>query len=201
MTNQSPSHLWLSSQSPRRRELLQQIGVPFQVISVEVTEQRAAHETPTEYVTRLAGDKASAGFAELPDSEQIGAVVLGSDTVVVLEQQVLEKPENENHAVAMLRQLSGRTHRVLTAVALYSDDRQQVALSVTEVSFREVSEAEARQYWATGEPCDKAGAYGIQGLGAVFVTAIQGSYSGVVGLPLETLATLLPDWGVRWWQV
>ncbi len=209
--------LYLASQSPRRRELLAQIGVDYQTLTVEVTEQRLADELPAEYVQRLAADKAKAGGElllerasvtsssvassvgdHLPDSSTIP--VLGADTVVVLGDRVMEKPADEAEAVAMLLALSGRPHQVMTAVSFYTPERQQTMLSVTDVVFREITESEAHRYWQTGEPCDKAGGYGIQGLGAVFVTEIHGSYAGVVGLPLEQTYLLLDSFGVAYWQ-
>jgi nucleoside triphosphate pyrophosphatase len=204
--------LYLASQSPRRRELLTQIGVDFQTLTVEVTEQRLADELPAEYVQRLAADKAKAGGELLLEMASVTSSVgdylpvsstipvLGSDTVVVLGDQVLEKPADEAEAVTMLLALSGRPHQVMTAVSFYTPERQQTMLSVTDVVFREITELEAHRYWQTGEPCDKAGGYGIQGLGAVFVTEIHGSYTGVVGLPLEQTYLLLDSFGIAYWQ-
>ncbi len=204
--------LYLASQSPRRRELLAQIGVDYQTLTVEVTEQRLADELPAEYVQRLAADKAKAGGELLLERASVTSSVgdylpvspkipvLGADTVVVLGDRVMEKPADEAEAVAMLLALSGRPHQVMTAVSFYTPERQQTMLSVTDVVFREITESEAHRYWQTGEPCDKAGGYGIQGLGAVFVTEIHGSYTGVVGLPLEQTYLLLDSFGVAYWQ-
>lgn len=195
--------LYLASQSPRRRELLAQIGVDFQTLMVDVVEQRLAGEMPADYVRRLAADKAKAGGKLLLEGGSGAAStipILGSDTVVVLGDQVLEKPADEADAVAMLLSLSGRTHKVMTAVSFYTPERQQTMLSVTDVVFREITESEAHRYWQTGESCDKAGGYGIQGLGAVFVTEIHGSYTGVVGLPLEQTYLLLDSFGIAYWQ-
>lgn len=189
--------LYLASRSPRRRELLQQIGVRFAVVDPALDEVRAATETPTDYVQRLALDKARAGLPLRTCTER---PVLGADTIVVLGARVLEKPADEAEALAMLAQLSGTTHQVLTAVAMTDGLREQVRLAQTAVTFRTISALEARRYWATGEPCDKAGGYAIQGLGAVFVSAIQGSYSAVVGLPIETLWPLLTAFDVPFWQ-
>ena len=195
--------LYLASQSPRRRELLAQIGVDFQTLMVDVVEQRLVGEMPADYVRRLAADKAKAGGKLLLEGISGAAStipILGSDTVVVLGDQVLEKPADEAEAVAMLLALSGRAHQVMTAVSFYTPERQQTMLSVTDVVFREITESEAHRYWQTGEPCDKAGGYGIQGLGAVFVTEIHGSYTGVVGLPLEQTYLLLDSFGIAYCQ-
>lgn len=197
--------LYLASQSPRRREILTQIGVPFDLLSVEVTELQAPAETPQAYVKRLAAEKAQAGCELLAAGDRPAWPVLGADTVVVSDEMVLEKPQDKQQAMAMLQRLSGREHQVLTAVSLCQVDahstlRQSTGLSLTGVSFRALSNEEIDAYWETGEPCDKAGAYAIQGLGAVFVESINGSYSGVVGLPIETTVTLLREFNISWWQ-
>lgn len=170
----------LASASPRRRELLNQIGVKFELVNALIDEQILTNETPDAYVSRLALTKAHAGArataGHLP--------VLGADTSVVLDQQILGKPESKSHFLQMLTQLSGRSHQVLTAVAIVHGQLQLQALSCTEVWFRAISAAELESYWQSGEPHDKAGGYGIQGLAARFVERIDGSYSGVVGLPL-----------------
>lgn len=189
-------HLILASASPRRRELLQQIGVPFQVQPVDICEDPQPGESAAAYVTRLAREKAQAGLAAAGS----GAVVLGADTTVVIDDQILAKPANEEEAVGMLMRLSGRQHQVLTAVALASAERTEVRCVLTEVEFIELDENLCRRYWRTGEPCDKAGAYGIQGLGAVFVKAIHGSYSAVVGLPLMETAAMLQAFDIPLWQ-
>jgi len=188
--------LYLASGSPRRRELLTQIGVPFSVVSAPIDETPLPGESAPAYVERLARAKAAAGLASLAGP----AVVLGADTAVVLDGRILGKPENRETALAMLADLSGREHQVLTAVAL--DDGQRVhSLCVTsKVSFRAISADEAQRYWASGEPADKAGSYAIQGLGAVFVTGLVGSYSAVVGLPLSETADLLGQFGIACWQ-
>ena len=228
--------LYLASGSPRRRELLTQIGVPFSVVSAPIDETPLPGESAPAYVERLARAKAAAGLASLADPVQalrgharshrsgdepegsavpVGAgvpanshtavldsraVVLGADTAVVLDGRILGKPENREAALAMLADLSGREHQVLTAVAL--DDGQRVhSLCVTsKVSFRTIGADEAQRYWASGEPADKAGSYAIQGLGAVFVTGLVGSYSAVVGLPLSETADLLGQFGIACWQ-
>ncbi|ANC84594.1 MULTISPECIES: Maf family protein [Pseudomonas] len=188
--------LYLASGSPRRRELLTQIGVPFIVISAPIDESPLASESAPAYVERLARAKAAAGLARIDGP----AVVLGADTAVVLDGRILGKPENREDALAMLADLSGREHQVLTAVAL--DDGQRVhSFCVTStVRFRAISTDEAQRYWASGEPADKAGGYAVQGLGAVFVTGLSGSYSAVVGLPLCETADLLGQFGIACWQ-
>ncbi|AAN66561.1 MULTISPECIES: Maf family protein [Pseudomonas] len=188
--------LYLASGSPRRRELLTQIGVPFIVISAPVDESPLPSESAPAYVERLARAKAAAGLVSVDGP----AVVLGADTAVVLDGRILGKPENREDALAMLADLSGREHQVLTAVAL--DDGQRVhSFCVTStVRFRAISTDEAQRYWASGEPSDKAGGYAIQGLGAVFVSGLSGSYSAVVGLPLCETADLLGQFGIACWQ-
>lgn len=189
--------IYLASQSPRRRELLTQIGVDYQVITAPIDESPRAGELPVDYVQRLAREKAAAGRAVLRQQNLPLRPVLGADTAVVLEGQdaagtaeILGKPANLDETRAMLQRLAGREHRVLTAVSL-CDEQQFTALSSTTVWFRALSAAEIDAYWAGGEPCDKAGAYGIQGYAAVFIERIDGSYSGVMGLPLFETAQLL----------
>jgi septum formation protein len=180
----------LASQSPRRRELLTQIGIAHDVLAVTVDESPRPGEAPAEYVLRLALAKARAGRALRPDRP-----VLGADTAVVVDDRILGKPRDRNDALAMLGSLAGRGHRVLTAVALIGD-REETRLSVSHVRFRPIDESEAAAYWATGEPADKAGGYAVQGLGAVFVESIAGSYSGVMGLPLFETGELLRRAGI-----
>ncbi|WP_330984029.1 MULTISPECIES: nucleoside triphosphate pyrophosphatase [Enterobacterales] len=181
--------LYLASGSPRRQELLTQLGVRFERLLPGIEEQRQPQESAQHYVVRLAREKAQAGVAlaakDLP--------VLGSDTIVVLNGEVLEKPRDAEHAATMLRQLSGQTHQVMTAVAL-ADRLQTIdCLVTTEVMFRVLSEDDIVGYIASGEPMDKAGAYGIQGLGGCFVRKIKGSYHAVVGLPLVETYELLSN--------
>ncbi|ENY72016.1 septum formation protein Maf [Aeromonas diversa CDC 2478-85] len=176
----STIQLYLASGSPRRRELLTQLGYRFEVLRCEVEERRQEGEKPQDYVCRLARDKAQAGLAVAPEAHP----VLGADTIVVLGERVLEKPSDLIDAKEMLEALSGRVHQVMTAVALASADRCDVRLVTTNVAFRKLDESEIEAYWETGEPCDKAGAYGIQGIAGKFVSRIEGSYSAVVGLPL-----------------
>lgn len=189
--------LVLASASPRRKQLLEQIGVSCQIRPVDICEAVQPGESPHAYVERLALEKAQTCMDLLNRSE---VVVLGSDTAVVVDNHILGKPVDEEDAVRMLTQLSGRTHQVMTSVGLVSTTQKQVEVVVTDVRFREISEAEIRAYWQTGEPADKAGSYGIQGLAAVFVEQMKGSYSAVVGLPLAETAQMLSKAGVPVWQ-
>jgi septum formation protein len=179
----------LASASPRRSELLRQIGVQHEVRAVDIDESVMPGESARDLVIRLARGKATAGRDRFGSS----LPVLGADTVVVLDNEIYGKPRDQHDAVRMLQTLGGRTHQVLTAVALAlpGDGSVSQALSQTAVTLRPVSRDEALAYWASGEPADKAGGYGIQGLGAVFISAIQGSYTGVMGLPLYETAQLL----------
>ncbi len=188
--------LILASASPRRRELLTQIGVDFVTRPVDLPEILQPGEAPDAFVRRLALEKARAGYA----AGDGRCPALGSDTAVVVDEYILGKPVDEAEAVAMLLSLSGRRHRVLTGVALVEASRIESRVVTTVVEFARLSEAQCRRYWASGEPRDKAGAYGIQGLGAVFVTRIEGSYSAVVGLPLAETAELLEGFGVPIWN-
>ena len=183
--------LQLASTSPRRQEILRSLGLTLTVMAVEVDESRLEGETPQQMVLRLAANKAAAAVSE--DSQ----LVIGADTLVVLGDRVLGKPRGMDDAVEMLMKLSGRSHTVLTGVALWSSTGIISALSQTEVRFREIGRDEARAYWHSGEPCDKAGSYAIQGRGGTFVAAISGSYSGVVGLPVYELAELLGNAGIE----
>lgn len=182
--------LCLASSSPRRQEILKALGLEFSVKPVEVDEDRLGLETPEQMVLRLAVAKANAADVDA------SCLVIGSDTVVVLGDEVLCKPRDRDEAVAMLLSLSDRRHRVLTGVALRGPAGVQTAVSATDVYFREISRDEALAYWHSGEPRDKAGAYGIQGLGGAFVESIKGSYSGVVGLPVFETVRLLQDAGI-----
>lgn len=190
MAAQPLRSLVLASASPRRKELLEQIGLPFRVAPVNVDETALPDEDPAHYVERLARAKAEAGMGLLNDAE---ALVLGSDTTVVCDGLILGKPASREQGLAMLKQLSGRSHKVMTAVALAGQYGCYARLAITEVHFRPLTEAEITAYWNTGEPADKAGGYGIQGKGAIFVNAIYGSYSAVVGLPLQETAELLAE--------
>ena len=204
-------HLVLASGSPRRKELLSQLGYEFSVLVTDVEECKHAQETAEEYVKRLSLDKALAALSLLKDnpsekqhvasgSDTVVAssldsetVVLGSDTVVVSQGQVLEKPIDLADSKRMLTQLANERHQVMTAVSVVSEEKQKTEIIITDVWFKPLSEKEIEQYWQTGEPCDKAGSYGIQGLGGRFVTRIEGSYYAVVGLPLFETDQLLQE--------
>lgn len=183
--------IYLASASPRRRELLEQIGVSFQVIRVDVDESPREAESPEDYVSRIALDKARYGWQSA--GYQNKKPVLGADTTMLIDHEILGKPVNQQHAIDMLMRLSGRRHRVMTAVALVDKDSEQVAVSSSFVTFRDLSKAECEAYWHTGEPVDKAGSYAIQGKAAMFVSKLEGSYSGVMGLPLYETAELLQN--------
>ena len=191
--------LYLASGSPRRRELLTQIAVPFLTQIAPIDENALPGESPIAYVERLARAKAQAGLAALAETADV--VVLGADTAVVLDGRILGKPADRDDALATLSALSGRTHQVLTAVALVSRERLESRVVTSQVTFRPLSQAEIEAYWASGEPQDKAGCYGIQGLAAVFVSQLHGSYSAVVGLPLCETAALLAEFAIPCWQL
>ncbi len=184
----------LASRSPRRRELLEQIGIYPKVITADVDESPKPNEVPTEYVIRLALEKAKRVQAMLGSDEMLP--VLAADTTVVVAHDILGKPANCDDALAMMRRLSGCSHKVLTAVALLHKHEVCSRLSVNHVTFRQVTDAEALAYWNSGEPQDKAGGYAIQGAGAMFVSHLEGSYSGVMGLPLFETAELLRSVGI-----
>lgn len=222
-------HIVLASGSPRRKELLSQLGYEFSVLITDVEECKHAQETAEEYVKRLSLDKALAALSLLKDNPSekqhvvpssdnvvssvdnvaVGSgivaldsdaisldsetVVLGSDTVVVSQGQVLEKPTDFADSKRMLTQLANERHQVMTAVSVVSEEKQRTEIIITDVWFKPLSEQEIEQYWQTGEPCDKAGSYGIQGLGGRFVTRIEGSYYAVVGLPLYETDQLLQE--------
>jgi septum formation protein len=191
----SEAALYLASASPRRRALLDQIGVACEVVAAEIDESHRPGEAAQDYVQRLALGKAQAVWRRTAGARP----VLAADTTVVLEGALLGKPVDRADALGMLGRLSGRTHEVLTAVALVTARGARAALSRSEVSFRAIGAAEAERYWASGEPRDKAGAYAIQGRGAVFVSHLSGSFSGVMGLPLFETAELLREAGIDCW--
>jgi septum formation protein len=189
----APPVLLLASASPRRRELLWQIGVPHVIAAAAIDERQHPGETPSDCVGRLALAKARTVWrGELP--------VLGADTAVVVDGQMQGKPGTRDAALATLARLSGRTHEVLTAVALLDGRGSALRLSRSEVRFRELDPAECERYWRSCEGRDKAGGYAIQGLAAVFISELRGSYSGVMGLPLFETAALLDAAGVPRWQ-
>ena len=203
--------LVLASGSPRRKELLTQLGYEFSVLVSDIEERQQPDEDAKAYVQRLSLDKAQAALNLIakrePNSDDTASfgsdntvalgsdniVVLGSDTVVVSQGQVLEKPSDLADCKRMLTQLSDKRHQVMTAVSVVSADKQKTEIVITDVWFKPLSEQEIEQYWQTGEPCDKAGSYGIQGLGGRFVTRIEGSYYAVVGLPLFETDQLLQE--------
>lgn len=190
--------VYLASASPRRSELLGQIGVPFEVEPAAIPETRRADEGPADFVRRIAAEKAAA-VATSARVRAAPAPVLGADTVVVVGTAVLGKPGDVAEALEMLERLSGRAHTVLTAVALSWEGHSETRLCASEVRFRATTAPERAAYCATDEPLDKAGAYGIQGLGAVFIEEIRGSYSTVMGLPLCETAALLAPFGLPRW--
>ncbi len=186
------SRLILASASPRRQQLLAQIGVGCQIYPVDLDETPLAHETPAALATRLALAKASEAQRRLHTTE----VVLGADTVVAIDGEALGKPAQQAEAIAMLTRLSGREHQVFSAVAVRHEQHEAVCLVTTQVHFKSLTLQEITDYWASGEPIDKAGAYAIQGLGALFVKSLTGSYSAVVGLPLFETGQLLNSFGI-----
>ncbi|MCG8432420.1 MAG: Maf family protein [Gammaproteobacteria bacterium] len=186
-------YVYLASASPRRRELLDQIGVPYRLQPADVDETARAGEPPDEFALRMAKQKARTAQTKITDA---GRPVLGADTVVSIAGDILGKPASEGHATEMLRRLSGKRHEVTTAVAVVKDAAEYSAVSTSEVEFRELSDAEIAAYLNSGESDDKAGAYAIQGLAAAFIARLQGSYSGVVGLPLFETAELLSQVGI-----
>lgn len=183
----------LASGSPRRRELLESIGLTFRVVPSRVAEQRRPGEEVAEYVTRLSGEKARAVAGDHRD-----AWVIGSDTVVFLDDEILEKPASSDDAVAMLSRLAGREHTVFTGITLVnlSRDHEQTRVCSTGVSILPLSRGEIEWYVATGEPMDKAGAYAVQGIGAMFIRSVHGNYTNVVGLPLSILLEMMRAAGV-----
>jgi septum formation protein len=186
----------LASESPRRADLLRQLGIVFTVDAAAIDESAVPGESPVALAMRLAEAKARTVLARRTDD----LPVLAADTIVVLDGRVLGKPADEAEGVAMLLSLAARAHEVVTAVALATRARSACAVSTTKVHFRAVDAAEAHAYWATGEASDKAGGYGIQGVGGIFVDHIEGSYSGVVGLPVAATESLLRAFGVDTWR-
>jgi septum formation protein len=186
--------LILASQSPRRKELLQQLGYSFQCLPADIDESIQLNEGAEQYVARLALEKANVIAQGYVDG---GVTVLGSDTSVVFNQHILGKPESLDDCLTILKMLSDNSHQVMTAIAVVQDERSEVVVVTTDVDFKKLSQQEIIRYWQTGEPQDKAGAYGIQGIAGQFVKQIRGSYSAVVGLPLYETAQLLASFGVR----
>lgn len=199
MLVQSERSIYLASRSPRRQELLGQIGVKFEVMALDVDEAVLEGEAPPAYVERLARAKAEAGWQRVEHDKLPRAPVLGADTTVAVDGRILGKPADRREAAEMLASLSGRMHEVLTAVALKSGPRLESAVSISNVNFKALSKEEIARYVATGEWQDKAGAYGIQGQAARFVAELRGSFSGVVGLPLYETAQILERMGHPAW--
>lgn len=195
---------YLASASPRRRELLTQIGVQFELAPVDIDETPKPGEGAQSYVERLAREKAVTSLAAIradgDNNDASRAVVLGSDTSVIINNEILTKPEDATDAKRMLQRLSGNSHQVFTAVAVVSQQKQSIISVTTDVCFRPLSDDEIDAYIATGEPMDKAGSYGIQGKGAILVDKISGSYSNVVGLPLTETAALLKSFNIEVWS-
>jgi septum formation protein len=189
--------VYLASASPRRRELLDQLGVPYEVRAAAADEQRLPGEEPAAYVLRVAVAKADALFRQREGAA--ARPILAADTAVVVDGDVLGKPDGPRHALEMLERLSGRTHAVFTGVALRCGPAVDHALARSEVRFRTTTDVERRAYCATGEPLDKAGAYAIQGRGAAFIAHVAGSYSCVMGLPLFEISELLRRVGLPAW--
>lgn len=201
----SEALFYLASASPRRKDLLAQLGLRFSVFPVDIDETPEPQEAAQDYVARLAAEKASTALARLDVPPGIEAYVLGSDTSVVLQDRILGKPENRDDFVAMMRALSGARHQVMSGISVIHIEQgkrreQQTRVVRTNVQFRALDDAEIAAYWQTNEPQDKAGGYGIQGKGALLVAGIEGSYSNVVGLPLAELAVLLRQMGLDVWQ-
>lgn len=189
---------YLASQSPRRRELLESVGLVFTVLSPDVDESADDSETPGDTVARLAREKAGAGMEIVRRRDMPVHPVLAADTEVIVDGETLGKPASADDAYAMLERLSGRTHRVLTAVALHDGTVVRTSTSESLVTMKNLSRSEIERYWATGEPADKAGGYAIQGIGGGFVSRLEGSYSGVVGLPLYETREMLATTGIDW---
>ena len=188
--------IYLASQSPRRRQLLEQLGIRFDVLDVDIDEVRAEGEPDVEYVNRVAREKAGAGLIQV--AAVPGALVIAADTEVVLDGEVFGKPRDAADAAAMLARLGGRTHRVISVVWCVGAAAEDHAVSISEVSFAAFEPGQIEAYVATGEPFGKAGAYAIQGRAAAFVSHLSGSYSGVMGLPLHETSQLLHRFQRKW---
>ncbi len=205
MPHDLQSRIYLASRSPRRRELLHQIHVNFEILlfrggmreDVDVSEDVIAGEAPDDYVQRIAHAKALAGVERVGARRLMPHPVLAADTTIELDGKVVGKPENADHAEQILAQLSGRAHRVLTAIAVADSDHVEHQLCVSQVRFRQLDAGEIRRYVATGEPMDKAGAYAVQGRAGMLISEIHGSYSGIMGLPLYETSLLLAKFGYR----
>jgi septum formation protein len=203
----SDKRIYLASRSPRRRDLLKQIGLPYELLLLredlrrgpDIDETPLPDESPGVYVLRMAQEKAAMAVRQIAYRRLPQKPVLAADTTVVFDGQIVGKPDDVEHAARILRALSGREHQVLTAVALALRDQVETQISVSSVWFREMSDADIRRYCSSGEPLDKAGAYGIQGRAGAFVTRITGSYSGIMGLPLAETVELLQKFDIAVW--
>ncbi|MGH1472424.1 MAG: Maf family protein [Cellvibrionaceae bacterium] len=191
--------LYLASQSPRRREILDQIGVDYRTIPQNIDEGMRAQEAPETYVQRLALEKAISGLDSI-NNPRGDERVLGADTIVVFDGHILGKPKDRKCGCDMLMTLSGQKHTVMSGIAIASKDKSEYDISKTDVFFRTLDKSLIDRYWESTEPCDKAGGYGIQGRGGIFVEKIIGSYSGVVGLPIEKLFPLLEKFNIPFWN-
>lgn len=189
--------IYLASSSPRRQELLRQIGIEYEFMPADISEEVKSGESAEQYVLRAAAEKADFVMQRVREKGLPLRPVLGADTVVVVEDDILGKPRDRAEAKAMLKRLSGHRHRVLTAIAVVHDGITRTAVSISRVAFADLSDDVIDRYWDSGEPKDKAGAYAIQGAGAMFVSDLEGSYSGVVGLPLYELGQLLSRFGLN----
>lgn len=182
--------IYLASKSPRRRELLDQIGIKYQCVDVDIDETPLTQEDPAQYVIRMAQQKAQQAY-----QKNMTMPLLAADTCVVCDHLILGKPENQAHFLEIMELLSDRQHQVMTAIAV-TNGTSQTRLSVSQVTFKKIKPIEAINYWKSGEPLDKAGGYGIQGKAAIFIKEIHGSYSGIMGLPLYETSELLAEFGV-----
>lgn len=193
------TYLVLASQSPRRAELLSQMALPFKVRVADIDESRLPEEPPSAYVDRLARQKCQRGVAIAQSESDEFVAVIGADTIVLLDDEILGKPRGLKEGTAMLRRLSGRTHEVLSGVAASDGVRLESTVVSSQVTFKTVDEAEVTAYWATGEGADKAGSYGIQGIGGILVERLEGSFSAVMGLPVQETEALLQSLNVDTW--
>ena len=194
--------LYLASQSPRRRTLIEQLGLSFQTLAVDIDERLKQGEEPPAFVKRLALEKARTGWQQVSHQH---IPVVGADTCIVLNHQIVGKPADKQQGIALLKQYAENTHSVLTGIAIVGPGndgsnatvKEKVRVSTSFVTFRALSDEDCEQYWQTGEPLGKAGGYAIQGIAAAFIEKLEGSYSGVMGLPLCELAELMPAFGIK----
>lgn len=195
--------LYLASRSPRRRTLIEQLGIRYKTLDVEIDEQPREGEDPAAYVARLAVEKAKVGWDQV-SKEKIP--VVGADTCIVLNQQIIGKVDSREQSRSLLEQFSANSHQVLTGIALVGEEietinpalKQLVRVNTSRITFRTLTADECEHYWDTGEPMGKAGGYAIQGIAAAFIEKIEGSYSGVMGLPLCELSELMSEFGIEW---